>query len=119
MIRSALCSVTMSSARSLARPTVVLVAGLLAGGGIMLGLTGYQPHDPSPGSRRGIDATVIGVAANSEMLFRVYSDGSVDYLRVSTEACNKYPNGVPDWALFKIDHKMTHDLQGHPQPKKN
>lgn len=108
-----------SSFRALVRPSVVLAAGLLAAGSLMLGLTGWQPQDPSPGSRRGIDASVVGVAANNDMLFRVYSDGSVDYLRVSKDACSQHPNGVPDWALFKIDHTMTHDPRGHPQPKKN
>jgi hypothetical protein len=52
------------------------------------------------------------------MLYRVWSDGAVDYLKVSAEECNNFPNGVPDWAEFNIDKAMTRDRQGHPQPKR-
>ncbi|HPO92716.1 MAG TPA: hypothetical protein PL072_04510 [Phycisphaerales bacterium] len=102
---------------ALARPATLLIAGLLAAGAIMAAVTRATPKDTWPESRRGLDAHVVGVAANADMLFRVYSDGSVDYLRIAPDTFRKFPNGIPDWALLNIDHDWTHDRQGNPQPK--
>ena len=58
---------------------------------------------------------LVGVAGTNAAIYRIYSDGSVDYL--IHDLGTVYANGIPDWCPLPINKTLTRDKQGHVQPK--
>ncbi len=58
------------------------------------------------GMAGGSDRKIIGVAGGDNYLYRVYDDGSVDFLQVNSQI--KSVRGIPGWQPIQIDP----DLRG-------
>lgn len=56
------------------------------------------------GFRNAPEKKVIGVSGGDSYIYRVYDDGSIDYIQADNQ--NKSPKGIPGWQPIPIDHAL-------------